>query len=127
MYSDNRDIVKWATLTHIAKAYNLRTILQVPYLRPEALHPHFSFVGKRLPISEKVWQFFRNVHDVTRHGDQVGISINVVAHQFEPARRDAYMSHVETEIAQAKHPFLLFLDPDTGLQPVHCKPEHTVR
>lgn len=124
-YSDNRDLVKWATLTHIAQTQGLQTILQVPYLRPEASHPHFIFQGKRLPISDPVWRFFRNVHDIARMGSEFGGSINVVASEFNPTQRSAYISAVKNEINRSKRPLLLFLDPDTGLQPRKFKPEHT--
>jgi len=124
-YSDNRDLVKWATLTHIARTHRLSTILQVPYLRSEAFHPHFDFEEKKFPIPEKVWRFFRNVHDVTRLGTEIGVSINVVASEFIPNQRNAYVREVEKEMNRSKHPLLLFLDPDTGLQPTKSKPEHT--
>lgn len=124
-YSDNRDLVKWATLTYIAKTYGLYTILQVPYLREEDPYPNFSFSEKYLPISQEVWEFFRNMNDVARLGDQLGISVNVVASKFNPKDRNAYISKVKMEMDKLKRPFLLFLDPDTGLEPAQCNPKHT--
>ena len=124
-YSDDRDLVKWATLAHIAAEFRLQTILQVPYWRPEKIHPHFSFMGKRVPVSNKVWTFFRNIHSIDRLGSQIGVSIAVVDREFNPDQRDAYVSEVKAKILQASHPVALFLDPDTGLQPKRCRPEHT--
>lgn len=124
-YSDDRDVLKWATLVHIASEYGLQTILQVPYWRPEKDHPHFDFMGKRLPIPNKVWTFFRNIHSITRLGSDIGLPIIVVDKEFDPNQRQAYILELKTKIESAKRPLVLFLDPDTGLQPKRCLPEHT--
>ena len=124
-YSDNRDLVKWATLVHIALEYGLQTILQVPYWRPEKAHPHFNFMGKRVAVSSKVWSFFRNIHNIKRLGPEIGLSIAVLDKEFDPDRRKVYVSEIRTEINKARRPLVLFLDPDTGLQPKKCLPVHT--
>jgi len=124
-YSDDRDLVKWATLVYIASEHGLRTILQVPYWRPEKVHPHFNFMGKRVPVSSKVWTFFRNIHSITRLGPEIGLSITVIDKEFDPEQRQAYVSEIITRIEHAGRPLALFLDPDTGLQPKRCLPEHT--
>jgi hypothetical protein len=122
---DDRDLVKWAVLTHIASEYGLHTILQVPYWRSEKTQPHFTFMGKQVPVSNRVWTFFRSIHHITRLGQEIGLSIAVVDSEFKPGQRDAYLYEVKTKIYQAKRPLALFLDPDTGLQPMKCGPEHT--
>ncbi len=124
-YSDNRDLVKWATLVYIALEYGLHTILQVPYWRPENAHPHFNFMGKRVVVSSKVWSFFRNIHSITRLGPKIGLSIAVIDKEFDPDHRKSYLSEIKAEINEARRPLVLFLDPDTGLQPKKCRPEHT--
>lgn len=45
-YSDNRDLVKWGVLAHIARTQFLKTIVQVPYWRQEMRQPHFFFAKK---------------------------------------------------------------------------------
>ena len=124
-YLDNRDLVKWATLVHIASEHRLQTILQVPYWRPDEVHPHLNFIGERVAVSDKVLGFFRNIHSITRLGPQIGVSITVVDTEFKPDHRDDYVSEVKTKIQHARRPLALFLDPDTGLQPKKCCPEHT--
>jgi hypothetical protein len=124
-YSDDRDLVKWATLVHIALEYGLRTILQVPYWRPEKVHPHFNFMGKHVAVPRKVWTFFRNIHSITRLGPEIGLSITVIDQEFDSDQRQAYVSGIKTRIQNAGRPLALFLDPDTGLQPKRCLPEHT--
>jgi hypothetical protein len=126
-FGDNRDLVKWATLTHIASERGLKSILQVPYWRPEESLPRFSFDGKSLAIPDKVWRFFRNIHSITQLGLEVWVSIKVVDKEFKPDHRDAYLSEVKTNIHHTSRPLALFLDPDTGLQPKRCCPEHTAK
>jgi hypothetical protein len=124
-YADNRDLLKWATLAHIARAQRLQTIVQVPYWRPEEFRPHFCFRGKNLPVSDEVWGFFRNIHHITQLSPKIAVSINIVAAHFNPNRRETYIAEVHTKIKESKRPLLLFLDPDNGLQPNKCSPKHT--
>jgi hypothetical protein len=124
-HSDNRDLIKWATLAHIALEYCLKTILQVPYWRPESNHPYFNFMEERVGVSSAVWTFFRNIHSITRLGPEIDLSINVIREEFDPDKRKTYISRIKAEISRVQRPLALFLDPDTGLQPKKCLPEHT--
>lgn len=125
-YCDNRDLVKWGVLTHIAKKYKLYNILQIPYWRPENKYPHFRFQNEQpQQISNDVWKFFRKIQNIKSLGPTLGISINTLTAEFIPGQRDNYVREIKNEIGLMKHPFLLFLDPDTGLQPKTCKAEHT--
>ena len=47
-YADNRDLVKWAVLVHIAHTHKLRSIIQVPYWRAGKQH-HFLLGGIQIP------------------------------------------------------------------------------
>jgi hypothetical protein len=124
-YADNRDLVKWATLSHIARAQSLQTIVQVPYWRPEEFRPHFDFRGEHLPVSDEAWGFFRNIHHITGLAQQIAVSIHVVAAQFKPDQRKTYIAEVCAQMERSRRPLLLFLDPDTGLEPTRCSPKHT--
>jgi hypothetical protein len=124
-YADNRDLLKWATLTHIAHTQNMQTIVQVPYWQPDNFRPHFDFRGEHLPVSDEVWGFFRNIHHITGLSPQTAVSIDVIAAQFYPNQRENYIAEVYAQIEVSSRPLLLFLDPDTGLQPEKCSPKHT--
>ena len=89
-YSDDRDLVKWATLVHIALKYGLQTIFQIPYWRPEKVHPHFNFMGKHVAIPSKVWTFFRDIYSITRLGPEIGLTITVIDKEFDPGHRQSY-------------------------------------
>jgi hypothetical protein len=82
-------------------------------------------MGKRVAVANKVWTFFRNIHSITPLGTEIGLSIVVIDKEFDPDRRKAYLSEIKAEINKSRRPLALFLDPDTGLQPKKCLPEHT--
>ncbi|NQT58564.1 MAG: hypothetical protein HQ557_06235 [Bacteroidetes bacterium] len=58
-------------------------------------------------------------------GPEIGVSIAVISKEFDANHRQSYISEVKTTVEHVEHPLVLFLDPDTGLQPKRCLPEHT--
>jgi hypothetical protein len=124
-YSDNRDLVKWGVLVTLARANSLQTIVQVPYWRSERKRPHFSFKQKRAPIPDEVWTFFRDLKQIERLGDQCGSKIKVIRDQFTHTNRKRYSDSLIQQLKPCTRPLLLFLDPDTGLEPNHRKVTHT--
>ena len=124
-YADKRDLVKWATLAHLAKNEKLDVIVQVPYLR----------LGERgslcrgdtvveIEICGEVWEFFRTPKAVERLGGQLGRSIRVLDRLFEPEKRGEYLDYVVAALADIEEPKALLLDPDTGIEPSRAAPEH---
>lgn len=126
-YSDNRDLVKWATLIHVARVHQLRSIVQVPYWRPEPIRPQFVFQNARTAVPDEVWLFFRDIRQVERLGKKCGIDVRVVIDQFSPADRGAYAQAVKRHLQKSHRPALLFLDPDTGIEPKTASVKHTTR
>jgi hypothetical protein len=124
-FADNRDLVKWATLLHIAREQSIRTIVQVPYLRSEAQMPSVRVGDADVSIDPTVWRFFRDVRRIEELGVTAGITIRVIAEPFISRARAAYVEHVFRAIADATHPLLVFLDPDTGLEPQQVGAAHT--
>jgi hypothetical protein len=59
-YGDNRDIVKWGTLAHLAQQESIKTIVQVPYLRA-GLRSLLETKTGAVHIDSQVWDFFRSV------------------------------------------------------------------
>jgi hypothetical protein len=124
-YADNRDLVKWAVLVHIAHTHKLRSIIQVPYWRVGKQH-HFMFGGIQIPIQKAVWDFFRDIRQIVRLGECCDIGIEVIMEPFSHTNRRVYSNHISRHLeACDKRPLLLFLDPDTGLAPRSTSPEHT--
>ena len=124
-YADNRDLVKWGVLVHLARANSLKTIVQVPYWRPEKDRVHFTFRNRRVSIPDQVWHFLRDLKQIERLGDQCGLKVQVLLDQFRHADRKRYSAHVVRQLKRCARPLLLFLDPDTGLEPNQRKVTHT--
>ncbi|MDD5451964.1 MAG: hypothetical protein PHT49_08740 [Desulfovibrionales bacterium] len=126
-YADNRDLIKWAVLIHIARSNFLQTVIQVPYWRPEKARQHFTFQGSRIPISEDVWHFFRNIQDIARLGQQCGVEVKVIMEPFKHTDRASYSEHIARCLEGCTRPLLLFFDPDTGLEPKSTSAKHTTK
>jgi len=126
-YSDNRDLIKWAVLIHVARTHALGTIIQVPYWRPEKKRQYFTLRDERVQVPDEVWSFFRNVRNIERLGCECGITVKIVAEQFSHTERSTYATHVARYLKDSAHPLLLFLDPDTGLEPQKPNEKHTTK
>jgi len=124
-YADNRDLVKWATLWHIAREHSLRGILQVPYWRPEKGRPCFRFGTDRVRIADEVWNFFRDIRHIEKLAHKLGVWVKVHAEAFDPADRASYLASVLDHVRECPRPLLVFLDPDTGLEPKDSRDKHT--
>lgn len=125
-FADNRDLIKWGVLVHLARTHELRTIVQVPYWRPEKARPHFMFCNKRLPIAKEVWQFFRDIRRIEKLGDESGIKVKIISDVFKHADRNSYSDSISRHLKDKDcvRPLLLFLDPDTGMQPKKLSVTH---
>ena len=113
-YADNRDLLKWGVLIRLTEQYLLSRIIQVAYLRP-SIFPMVDIAGQRTELPSQVRAHFRNIRNITSlHGD---ISISVFDRPFDD--RTAYHDAVTQYLAEfGREPRLVFLDPDTGLEPI---------
>jgi hypothetical protein len=113
-YADHRDLLKWSMLIRLAEQYRLSRIIQLAYLRP-SIFPMIDIAGQRTELPSQVRAHFRNIHNITPlHGD---ISISVFDRAFDD--RTAYHDAVTRYLTEfAREPRLVFLDPDTGLEPM---------
>lgn len=123
-YGDNSDLIKWGVLLHVAHEFGLQQIIQIAYLRDTKWDP-IEIDGKEYPLPEPVIDHFRSVRKIVNlPGDPV---IQVLDSAFED--RNAYLQEVLSSIGACLDAnCLLFLDPDTGLEPPRSKPgwEHVL-
>jgi hypothetical protein len=120
-YGDKRDLVKWGVLLRLAIRYGAGRIIQVAYYRPESTPPEpIEIEGRKFPMPKAVCKHFRNVMDITRLSSPK-LRIDVVKSEWTAGGRasGAYMKEVAAALAQlpADSPCIVFLDPDTGLEP----------
>jgi hypothetical protein len=121
-YGDNRDVVKWGVLLEIARRERAKHILQVLYRRRSAWG-QIEVDGEKVELAKAVVQHFRNTASAT--GIQCPAEIEVVLEDFDD--RKTYLQIVLQRIRSRRlFPGIVFLDPDTGLQPSKGKPEHVL-
>jgi len=110
-YGDARDLVKWGVLLHLAEFYSVKRILQVAYYRPSKWG-QLEIDGQQYPIPEPVINHFRNVLNILKLPCEP--RIEVLNSPFED--RGQYKQVIINKVAH-QHPCIVFLDPDTGLEP----------
>jgi len=121
-YGDNRDLVKWGTLLELARKYRVKHILQVLYYRQNDWNrterryewERIEIDGKEVEISTDVIQHFRDVSLISSLKSSV--PIDILKEEFGDRRK--YLDVVKTAIqVRSDCPGVVFLDPDTGLEP----------
>ena len=110
-YGDARDLVKWGVLLHLAQVHSVKRVLQVAYLRPSK-RGQLDIDGRKHDIQDPVINHFRDVHNILKLPCE--LRIEVIDSPFED--RIQYKQAVVDIIAR-QHPCIVFLDPDTGLEP----------
>lgn len=127
-YADDRDLVKWASLVHLAQSHGIHTILQVAFYRPAPAQPVVLHVdGSEVPFPTEILAHFRDLDDVRRLASRTGLRIDIFKEPFcgvegFPSRaaavRKRYFSLLTARIREYGPARLIaFLDPDTGIEP----------
>jgi hypothetical protein len=112
-YGDKRDLVKWGTLLELARIYQVKEILQVLYHRSNTWYP-IEVDGKLVRISDEVIQHFRDSKSIVNLKSPV--AIEVLDEKF--ADRKRYLQSVIGKLQYKKEiKKIVFLDPDTGIEP----------
>ena len=120
-YGDNRDLVKWGTLLELARIYQAKQILQVLYYRRNTWEhnewPLIKVDGKEVEIAKEVIQHFRNSKSI-RYLKRLTSLVSVDVLDETLSGRHQYLPYVVGEIRKRSlKPGIVFLDPDTGLEP----------
>lgn len=124
-YSDHRDLVKWATLLHVAQTHGIGTIIQVACYRPDVFAQHkLSVDGTKVDIPGTVWEHFRSVHAIQGLAARAGVAIHVLDDLYCQPRHAYYVRVTERLSQPREHPWLVFLDPDTGIEPGNANLNH---
>ena len=121
-YSDKRDLVKWAVLLQLAELHKIATILQVAYYRPT------PWDGKSIEIDDcayplpiEVVSHFRNIKNIAKLASNARVKVlDAPCHD-----RAEYLQRILMGIRKLpKEPAIVFLDPDTGLEPKTATLKH---
>lgn len=121
-YSDNRDLVKWGVLLQLAQLHDAVSILQVAYYRSTPWEEKsIEIDGRAYPLPLEVLDHFRNIKNIaTLRSDARVMVLDAPCHD-----RAQYLECILTAIRNLpKEPAIVFLDPDTGLEPKKARLEH---
>lgn len=114
-YADKRDLVKWGVLSILARRFGARRILQIAYYN-ESDYGEIEIDGEREPIPKEVLGHFRNIANVSVLAAPAKVS--VFDAPFGGTDRTVY-HEAAAAFVRAHHDGrgIVFLDPDTGLEP----------
>jgi hypothetical protein len=122
-YGDNRDVVKWSTVVHLARREGISALLHVAMLRPDQLQPTLATSRGKVDPPVEVIRHFRDLEDIRRLGATSGLTIEVLMEPFR--HRAAYFGRLCRRLRTSRdEPMLVLLDPDIGLAPETPGPEH---
>jgi len=121
-YGDDRDLVKWGGLLHLAHRESMSAILYVAMYRADAATEPLLTGRGPVDLPAEVLRHFRDIDDIQRLARATGLEITV--HKDPMTHRRAYFARVATRIQSQAGPMLVFLDPDIGLVSEGAGPEH---
>ena len=112
-YADNRDLIKWGVLFRLAETFNAGRIIQLAFYRPSNFGQLF-IDGQEQDIPGEVIAHFRNLRTIGSVGSKVRVTV------FDPLLQDRN-AHLQAVLALLpafrQERCIVFLDPDTGLEP----------
>lgn len=125
-YGDNRDIVKWGTLVTLCKRYDIQRILHVAMLTEDQPTRPLK-CDQDCEIPREVWDHFRRLKDLSNIATLVTspeIHIEVLEEPFTHAARKSYFEKVVASVQALECSAVVFLDPDTGIEPGNLTEKH---
>lgn len=122
-YANDRDVVKWSALVHLARRESIPTIVQVAMCRPDPPPAPLATALGKVECPSEVVRHFRNLEDIQRLAGATGLVIEVLLAPFRDRVR--YFGGVVERIRRERAGALLvFLDPDIGVVSERPGPEH---
>ena len=121
-YGDDRDVVKWSALVHLAEREAVSKVLHVAMYRADCQSASLTTAYGRVALPPKVVRHFRDLNDVQRLAGATGLAIEVVKDPF--VDRASYFSSICKRVREQGTPVIVFLDPDVGLASESAGLEH---
>jgi hypothetical protein len=121
-FADNRDLVKWAVLHRLAEIFQAQRILQLAFYRPSEFES-IIIDGQEYGIPQEVLAHFRDLRTIGNINSE--ICVDVFYDLFE--HRGSYLEAVKDFLSRfLRERCVVFLDPDTGLEPQHPSLDHVL-
>lgn len=125
-YSDNRDLVKWASLVHLTQTTGIGTILQIAFYRPDQDRLQLLRDGSAVPFPSVVLGHFRDLEQIGNLAGRAGLTIMVFKEPFDGSRESYFRKLATTLDCLRSKKLIVFFDPDTGIAPAHYGPDHVL-
>jgi hypothetical protein len=121
-YADNRDLIKWGVLLRLAGSFEAPRILQLTFYRPSEFG-QLVIDGQAHNIPEEVIAHFRNLRTIGSISSEIRVTV------FDPVFEDR-STHLQAVLALlpafGRERCIVFLDPDTGLEPQNPSLDHVL-
>jgi len=121
-YGDKRDVVKWSVLIQLANIKAASRILQIAYFREDD-PSRVEMDGNDHDIPAEVMAHFRDIsriHELPSH-------VKITVFDKVIADRNEYLDEASEFISSfKKERCIVFLDPDTGLEPANHNLNHVL-
>jgi len=121
-YGDDRDVVKWGAIVHLARREAISAVIHVAMYRPDPTPEPLSTGFGNVDTPTEVMRHFRSLDHIERLGAATGLEIDLFKQPFTD--RAAYFTQVCERVSARSAPVLVFLDPDVGLAFDIAGPEH---
>ena len=121
-YGDDRDVVKWSALVHLAQREAVSKVLHVAMYRGDCQSASLTTGYGPVVLPPEVVRHFRDLDDVQRLAGATGLAIEVVKDPF--VDRASYFSSICKRVRGQGTPVIVFLDPDVGLASESAGLEH---
>jgi len=112
-YADYRDLLKWSVLVLLAQRHRFSRIVQIAYFRP-SIFPTIDMGGQETVLPLEVRAHFRDINNICAFRNDISISVFDRVFDDRKAYQEAAIRYLANLTAK---PRLVFLDPDTGLEP----------
>lgn len=125
-YSDKRDLVKWSVLLLLAERCKADRIIQIACYNASDTYGKIEIDGKQHTMPEEVISHFRSIGKISGLAKRPKITVFDAA--FEQRDRNFYFEAAKNFITSFNQErCVVFLDPDTGLEPNGGADEKHVR
>jgi hypothetical protein len=114
-YGDKRDIVKWSTLVTLARNEKLESIIYIPYFR-QSNFGQITIAGVPHEVPQDVLFHFRNIFNCKNIINDIPIKVLKDVFTDQGVCQNLLLRFIEN--CKHKKKSLVFLDPDTGLEPI---------
>jgi len=125
-YADHLDLIKWGILFRLADSLHAKRILQLTFNPRNKKFDRVVIDGREDDIPEEVMAHFRDLSKIECVSEKV--RVGVFDPPFKKKQRDSYLEAACAFLSEfSRECCIVFLDPDTGLEPENPTLKHVLQ